>query len=50
MKPERRWLKSAIAASQDFVTAMPWSRGARRKPATLKSGEATPKPRSIAAR
>ena len=47
MKKERRWLKSAIAASAANTVALPWTRGARRRPASLKSAA---KPQSIAAR
>ena len=36
MKRERRWLKSAIAASADAQVVMPWHRAARRKPAAFK--------------
>lgn len=35
MKKERRWLKSVIAASEQPQPALPWTRGARRKPAAL---------------
>jgi hypothetical protein len=35
MKKERRWLKSAIAASKEPQAALPWQRSARRKPASL---------------
>ena len=48
MKKERRWLKSAIAASLDAQVALPWQRGSRRKPESLKPVVA--KPRAIAAR
>ena len=34
MKTERRWLKSVISASEQNVV-MPWTRGQRRRPATL---------------
>lgn len=37
MKKERRWLKSAIAASLDPQIALPWVRAARRKPQALKA-------------
>lgn len=47
MKKERRWLKSAIAASADSTVALPWARGLRRRPAALKPA---PKPQAIAAR
>lgn len=36
MKPQRRWLKSAIAASEAPAPAMPWTRGQRRKPLALR--------------
>lgn len=49
MKTERRWLKAAIATSQDTTVALPWARGARRRPAALKAAPVT-KPRAIAAR
>ncbi|EEW24646.1 hypothetical protein [Rhodobacter ferrooxidans] len=49
MKKERRWLKSVLAAAAEPQVAMPWQRGARRKPEAMKA--ATPqKPRAIAAR
>ncbi|WP_205518697.1 hypothetical protein [Pseudotabrizicola algicola] len=48
MKKERRWLKSVIAASQEPQIALPWTRGARRKPAALKP--APVQPRALAAR
>ena len=49
MKKERRWLKSVIAASDTSQVAMPWQRGARRKPETFKS-QAQLKPMAQAAR
>ena len=48
MKKERRWLKSAIAASLEAPVSLPWARGARRKPEAIRA--AAPKPRSVAAR
>jgi hypothetical protein len=36
MKTERRWLKSVIASSMDSVPALPFQRGAKRKPAAFK--------------
>ncbi|MDR0809161.1 MAG: hypothetical protein LBE86_08570 [Gemmobacter sp.] len=36
MKKERRWLKSVIAASEQPLPALPWTRGVRRRPAVLK--------------
>lgn len=51
MKKERRWLKSVLAASLEPQIALPWQRGARRKPAAIKSQAATaPKAQAIAAR
>ncbi|WP_435257674.1 hypothetical protein ACSBLW_16430 [Thioclava sp. FR2] len=50
MKKERRWLKSAIAASLEQQVAMPWQRGARRKPQAVKATVDSAKPRAIAAR
>ena len=47
MKKERRWLKSAIAASLEPQAAMPWHRAARAKPEAMKPA---PKPRAMAAR
>jgi hypothetical protein len=35
MKTERRWIKSAIAAATQPQPAMPWERGARRRPAAI---------------
>lgn len=37
MKKERRWLKSAIATAQSTEVAMPWTRGARRRPEAMKA-------------
>lgn len=36
MKKERRWLKSAIAASAETQLVLPWARGQRRRPETMK--------------
>jgi hypothetical protein len=36
MTSNRRWLKSAIAASEAQGPALPWQRGQRRKPEALK--------------
>ncbi len=49
MKKERRWLKSAIATSNDVYVVMPWVRGQRRRPDAMKPA-APAKPRAIAAR
>lgn len=49
MKKERRWLKSVIAASETQQAALPWQRGARRKPEAFKPAPA-PQPRAQAAR
>ncbi len=46
MKKDRRWLKSAIAASLEPQVALPWQRAARRKPAAF---AAPAKPAAIAA-
>lgn len=37
MKKERRWLKSAIAASTETQVAMPWTRGQRHRPLAVKT-------------
>lgn len=37
---KRRWLKSIIATSQQAQPAMPFQRGNRRKPASLKTASA----------
>ncbi len=51
MTKDRRWLKSAIAAANEPQVAMPWTRGARRKPEAMKNLPAVPaKPRALAAR
>ena len=42
-----RWMKSAIVASTKAIPALPWTRGTRRKPESLKAP--TPQPRAIAA-
>jgi hypothetical protein len=47
MKKERRWLKSAIAASLEAPVSLPWNRGARRKPEAIRG--TAPKPRIAAA-
>lgn len=41
-----RWMKSAIAASSTALPALPWARGTRRKPESLKV--VTANPRAIA--
>jgi len=43
-----RWMTTAIATSTQPVPAMPWMRGTKRKPESLKSP--APQPRAIAAR
>jgi len=48
MKKERRWMKSALAASTESQVTMPWARSTRRRPEALKT--AAPKPRAMAAR
>lgn len=48
MKKERRWLKSAIAASAEPLPGLPWARASRTKPAALKTTAETPS--AIAAR
>lgn len=50
MKKERRWLKSILAASLEPQVALPWQRGARRKPASLKAATPMAKPTALAAR
>jgi hypothetical protein len=50
MKKDRRWLKSALAASQDSTISMPWTRGNRRRPLAMKSVSTGTKPRASAAR
>lgn len=37
MQKERRWLKSALAASTQTEVVMPWTRGQRRRPEAMKS-------------
>lgn len=37
MKKERRWMKSAIAASTETQVVMPWTRGQRRRPVAVKT-------------
>jgi hypothetical protein len=37
MKTERRWLKSILTACTDNTPAMPFQRGAKRKPAAFKA-------------
>ena len=50
MKKERRWLKSALAAAAEPQMALPWARGSRRRPASLKLALALVKSAPIAAR
>lgn len=50
MKKERRWMKSVLAASTDVQVALPWARGARRRPAAMKSAPAQSQQRAVAAR
>jgi len=49
MKKERRWLKSAIAASAETQVVLPWARGQRRRPEAMKPA-APAKSRAQAAR
>jgi hypothetical protein len=49
MKKERRWLKSAIAASAEIQVTMPWARQARRPQVAAKPAQPA-KSSSIAAR
>lgn len=49
MKKDRRWMKSVIAASNEVQVTLPWARGTRRRPATMKAAE-KPAPRAQAAR
>lgn len=37
MKPQRRWLQSVIAASNEPLPALPWERGNRRRPVAMKA-------------
>lgn len=48
VKKERRWLKSVLETSTEPQVAMPWHRGARRKPEAMKFPAV--KQRAIAAR
>lgn len=48
MKKDRRWMKSIVAAAADCQTVLPFQRGVKRKPASLKS-EAPARP-AVAAR
>jgi hypothetical protein len=50
MKKDRRWLKSAIAASADTQVVLPWARGQRRRPEAMKAEAAPAKQRAQAAR
>lgn len=42
-----RWLKSVLASSTEATPTLPWARGSRRKPESLKP--AVVKPRALAA-
>jgi hypothetical protein len=51
MKKERRWLKSAIAASTGAQAALPWERSVRRRLGPTKAAMSARAPqRAIAAR
>ena len=50
MKKERRWLKSVLALSEAQQVALPWQRGARRKPEAMKAATIAVKSRAVAAR
>lgn len=51
MNANRRWMKSAIAASAEPMPVMPWQRDARTKPQAVKLAPAKPAAkRAIAAR
>lgn len=50
MKKERRWMKSVLAASTEVQVAMPWARGARRRPQAMKPAVSQPVTRALAAR
>ena len=50
MKKERRWLKSALAAAAEPQVALPWARGSRRRPASLKAVAPVVKSAPVAAR
>lgn len=50
MKKERRWMKSVLAASTEVQVAMPWARGARRRPQAMKAPTTQPVTRALAAR
>lgn len=49
MKKDRRWMKSIIAASTEAQVALPWARGTRRRPETVKTAT-KPGARAMAAR
>lgn len=49
MKKDRRWMKSVIAASNEVQLTLPWARGTRRRPDTMKPA-AKAAPRAQAAR
>lgn len=50
MKKERRWMKSVLAASTEAQVALPWARGARRRPQAMKTAAVQPVTRAVAAR
>ena len=50
MTKERRWLKSAIAASKEPLPALPWQRQSRHRPEAMKSTATPLKAMSVAAR
>ena len=50
MKQERRWLKSIIAASTEPTPALPWARGQRRRPESLRAPESLSAPESLRAK
>jgi hypothetical protein len=50
MKKDRRWLKTAIAASTEALPVLPWQRQARRRPQGQKRVATPAKPAGVAAR
>ena len=51
MKTERRWMKWVLAETAAQSPALPWQRGARRRPQALRTAAPAPKPpRAAAAR
>lgn len=51
MKKQRRWMTAILAAANEPQVALPWTRGARRRPEAVKAApKSFVKPAAMAAR